>query len=278
MLRNHYFHYAIVMKRILGLGLLMLVMNLTTQGQRLDDWLNATGASTAEREVAHREVTKLMASFGHNSPTDQRHLWKVFRKVQSTLLKQYEAYVDFGALFTSGKYDCLTATMIFAHLLTGLGFEFEVVETNYHIFILVNASDGLVMLETTDRVGGFVTDQEVIAQRIEGYRKNATITPMGQDAYRYRCQLYQAVSPEKLSGLLHFNQAVKAYNRADWLKCSESLEQAHTQYASDRCRELGDILIQTLLERKEVTPETRTACLGHLKSVVIHRAGSVASN
>lgn len=266
------------MKRILGLGLLMLAMSLTTRGQRLDEWLSAAGASASEKEIAHREVSKLLTSFGHAGLTDQRHLWKVFRKVQSTLLKQYEAYVDFGALFTSGKYDCLTATMMYSHLLTELGFEFEVVETNYHIFILVKATDGLVMLETTDRVGGFMTDQEVIAQRIEGYRKNATITPMGQDAYRYRCQLYQTVSLEKLSGLLYFNQAVKAYNRGDWLKCSESLEQAHAQYASDRCRELGDILIQTLLERKEVTAEVRTACLAHLKSVVIHRAGSVASN
>ncbi|MBL7848776.1 MAG: hypothetical protein JNL40_15015 [Cyclobacteriaceae bacterium] len=266
------------MRRFVGLWLVMLVMNLGTQAQRLDEWLNATGAKASEKDAAHREVSRLMTSFGDNQPTDQRHLWKVFRKIHSTVLKQYEAYVDFASLFTTGNYDCLTATMLFSHLLTELGYDFEVVETNYHIFILVKAADGRVLLETTDRVGGFITDEKIIAQRIESYRKNEMLSSTSHDAYRYRCRLYQTVSPEKLLGLLYFNQAVKAYNRGDWLKCSESLEQAHTQYASDRCRELGDILIQTLLERKEVTPEVRTACLGHLKSVVIHRAGSVASN
>lgn len=275
---KHYFYYGIVMKRGFSIFVVLVLAVLSSQAQRLDEWLSTGRISPAERDNAIKRVTELVASLRPEGPSDVRQLRKIFRKVQGAVLRQYEAYSDFPQLFSEGKYDCLTATALYAHLLSELGYDFKVIETNYHIFILTKTSEGDVLLETTDRVGGFVTDAEAIAQRIGSYRRNALSGPINESSYRYHCNLYRTVEPEKLSGLLLFNQAVKAYNRGDWLVCARSLEQAHARYATERSFELSEILVRTLMERKEISAEVRSVCLVHLKAIAVDQSIAVAAN
>lgn len=275
---NHYFYYGIVMKKGLLILFVLILAGVDSQAQRLDEWFNTGRISPEERMEATSRVADLVATLRPDGSPDLRHLRKIFRKVQGTVLKQYEANSDFAQLFSEGKYDCLTATALYAHLLSELGYDFKVIETNYHIFILTKTSEGDVLLETTDRVGGFVTDAEGIAQRIGAYRRNALVGSTNENNYRYHCNLYRTVEPEKLTGLLFFNQAVKAYNRGDWLVCARSLEQAHTRYATERSFELNEILVRTLMERKDISAEVRSACLVHLKAIVVDRSITVAAN
>jgi len=278
MLIKHYFYYGIVMKTTFAIILAVVLSGFATQAQSLDDWLNTGAASAQEKQEAVQKVNDLLASLRSDAPRDIRQLRKVFRKVEGTVLKQYEAYSDFSSLFTEGKYDCLTATALFSHLLLAMGYDFKVVETNYHIFILAKTSEGDVLLETTDRLSGFVTDADAIAKRVGTYRRNELSGSLKENNYRYHCDLYQTVEPNKLTGLLLFNQAVKAYNRGSWLVCARSLEQAHTQYATVRSLELCEILVRTLIERKEISIELRSACLVHLKSIVVDQSAAVAAN
>ncbi len=266
------------MRSIGALLAFILLAGIPVRAQRLNEYLNTSHAAAQVKEQAHHEVAQLAASFSSDSEPDLPLLRKVFRKVHNTVLKQYEPYADFSSLFTDGKYDCLTATTLFSYLLSDLGFDFKLVETNYHIFILVQSRHGEVLLETTDRIGGIITDPGEIAQRIGKYRLNELRVGVSENNYQYQCKLYREVGVDGLTGLLYFNQAVKSYNQGDWLACAKYLEQAHARYATDRSAELGDILVQTLLERKEIATELRNACLVHLKAIILNRSGAVAAN
>ncbi len=68
-----------------------------------------------------------------------RLLKKVFFQVHKEYLKEYVPYQSFQDLFETGTYGCLTGTALYAFLLEELGFEYEIIETNYHMFLLVNA-------------------------------------------------------------------------------------------------------------------------------------------
>lgn len=261
---------------------MVLLGSVGASSQHAATWLSVSGVSAEQAAVTVGKLEHFVASLrdpGPESFRDHRHLSKIFRRVHQAYLKRYEAYSDFNALFADGRYDCLTATMLFAEVLSGLGYDFKIIETNYHIFIQVQTEDGLALLESTDRARGFVTDPDAMAARTTGYR---SIIPQAADpaqtSYRYQFELYQEVQLDQLTGLLRFNQAVKAYNSGELLTSARLLEDSFISYPSDRCMELGDILVRTLVARKEVTTELRRSCMEHLLPIILQRTAKVAVN
>lgn len=264
MLRHRYLYYAFVMLIRRALVLFFLLAVSPSWGQAsLDQWLLETSTPAA----AQKQIEKLINRSKQDGVESQQNLQKMFRRVQRTVLKHYSPYSDFSAMFTEGKFDCLTATTLYAHLLESLGYRFDVIETNYHIFILVHTSEGEVLLEATDPIGGFISDPEAIAARTGDYQRIKPLAKAGH-AYQYQCNLFQRVSMEQLGGLLQFNRAVKAYNQGDWISCATSLTKAQERYDNPRIRELCDILVRTLVERKEIAADVRNECLSRLQPLL----------
>ena len=187
---------------------------------------------------------------GSPSISDIRLLKRVFHRTQKEFLHQYDSYPDFSEIFNSGRYDCLTATSLFSVVLDELNFRYSIIETNYHIFLMVKTSKGEVLLETTDRFNGFVRNEKAIHQRIGTYRKGVTVDTGNQNTYRYACDLYREVKPGQLPGLLYYNQAVKAYNAGRLEKCGELLAKAKSIYDTPRINEFESIFLKSVVESK----------------------------
>lgn len=242
-------------------------------------WNTSSSLPGTEFTEAVQKVEKFVAD--QQGSNGSRQLARVFRKFHHSFLRKYEAYADFSSLFSTGTYDCLTATTLLSHILDKLGYQTEIVETTYHIFIKVHTAEGVILLESTDRLGGFIMGDEAIAARVAGYRNDGprfADRSLDDAAYRYRCSVYRTVTPTDLIGLLLYNQAVKAYNQKQWLSSSKQLEASFAQYPSDRCYELAAILLRTLHEHVEMAPDERRACLDYLLPVIVRRSGTVAAN
>lgn len=259
-----------------GLVLVLLFLGQgIASGQSLESYWIAPQPDAAWTTADHK-VDAFVAD--QRGPQNARHLARVFRKFHHSFLRKYEAYSDFPSLFGSGTYDCLTATTLLNHVLTKLGYEAEVIETTYHIFIKVRLPDGEVLLETTDRVGGFIMDDQLVADRTSRYRDDKSFVSSAGNGYRYRSSVYRTVSARDLVGLLLYNQAVKAYNSQQWISSAKYLEASFTEYPSDRCYELAAILLRTLHERAEINHEARRSLLEHLAPVIVRRSATVAVN
>ncbi len=266
------------MKKVSFIFLLLVGFSAKAQND-LDALLATTGVQSPMRESVKEKMQAFVRPLLSSDLPDQKLLRKTFHRLHSSFFKKYKAYADFNEVFTSGTYDCLTATALFSHVLERLNFSYEIIETNYHIFLIVQTPNGEVLLETTDRWGGFITDKEAIGKRTGDYRKNKITAMAGNSKkifYQYSFNLYQDISPEKLTGLLYFNQAVKAYNHQDWATSSSLLEKANSLYESPRCGELGAILIRSVLESK-MEEETKTRCLTYLKNFWVKKSETVAS-
>ena len=185
---------------------------------------------------------------GNKPASDIQLLKRVFHRTQKVFLHQYVSYADFSEIFNSGRYDCLSATSLFSVVLEELNFQYSMIETNYHIFLMVKTSKGEVLLETTDRFNGFVRNEKEIHQRIGTYRQGVTVDPDNQHTYHYTCDLYREVKPAQLPGLLYYNQAVKAYNAGRLEKCGEFLAKAKSIYDTPRINEFGSIFLKSVVE------------------------------
>jgi len=184
--------------------------------------------------------------------SDYALLKTVFKKTQQKFLKHYNQYTDFDEIFTSGKYDCLTATSLFSVVLSDLHFQYRIIETNYHIFLMVETTKGEVLLETTDRYNGFVTSAVEIEKRLGSYKQNiiasASIDSSNKIYYAYHFSLYQDVAPNQLAGLLLYNKAVKSFNEKELMKAADFLAQSKAIYESPRVAELAVIIVEATLE------------------------------
>jgi hypothetical protein len=154
--------------------------------------------------------------------------------------------------------------------------EYTIIETNYHIFLLVNTSKGEVLLETTDRFNGFVRNKKEIRQRVGTYRQGWTAGADTQNTYRYHCDLYRKVNPGQLPGLLYYNQAVKAYNAGDLDKCGELLMKAKSIYDTPRINEFGSIFLKSVVE-STLDDQTKIRIIRQFKGLMTPGSPALAS-
>lgn len=182
--------------------------------------------------------------------SEQDFLKLIFRESHRKFFKNYQPYTQFSEIFERGNYDCLSATSFLSVIFDEFNFEYQIIETNYHIFISVQTDNGPVLVESTDRFNGFVTDTKQIEQRIATYRANTVFVPSESDKahYKYNLNLYQLVKPEQLPGLLYFNQAVVAFNKRNLIECAVTLDKANKIYESPRATELAMLLVKSVVD------------------------------
>ena len=173
----------------------------------------------------------------------------LFAKTHQTFLKKYEAYASMSDVFKTGSYNCLTGTIIYALLLDHFQIPHQVIETNYHIFILAETKGGAILLEATDPLNGLVTKAQEIESRMRTYKSNRTIPSSSKmHYYQFNTEMFNPVSMKELRGLLFYNKAINAYNQQNLEQSIQYLKEAHTQYASSKIDEFLQILLLTLQE------------------------------
>ncbi|MBX2899097.1 MAG: hypothetical protein KF775_05590 [Cyclobacteriaceae bacterium] len=204
----------------------------------------------ADRDKVSTEINQFITRLNNKRTTlnDQAFLQLIFSETHRRFLKTYKPYAQFADVFQKAQYDCLSATSLLAVVLDAFGFDFTVVETNYHIFISVQTTNGQVLLESTDRQNGFVTNALAIEQRISTYQQNKPVAYAGNKVYyEFDLNLYQVVQPQQLAGLLLFNQAIVAFNEGDVPESARKLKAAVRIYDSPRTNEFAAILITAIV-------------------------------
>ncbi len=264
------------MKGVIAIFLIILPTLAIGQSTVFED-LMATSSikpSVKESEKLNHFIESLKQKRGSS---DKKLLKTIFKTTHQQFLKSYSQYADLGEVFTSGKFDCLTATALFSVVLDKMNFNYKIIETNYHIFILVNSTDGQVLLETTDRLFGFIQDSQEIEKRIRSYRQN-TIVASSNDKmyYHYSFDLFNEVAQNQLVGLLYFNRAIKAYNNGDLLVCADFLEKSKRVYESPRVEELAIVLVRSVLE-SNLSADLKNQVIHQYKNTIMEKNTPIAS-
>lgn len=201
----------------------------------------------------------------------------VFVKTHQRFLKQFKPFARFDELLDEGDYNCLTATALYGLILQHLGFEFSMVETNYHIFLLVESANGKVLFETTDQLHGFVTGDVEIEKRISAYKlDNVATTGSRKVFYSRNTALYNSIDLENMLGLLHFNIAVEAFNNNNLITSVNHLEKTIEYYDSPRIDEFSRIIALRVLEGG-VSSDEKGKLLNRIRNIRHSESRVVAS-
>jgi hypothetical protein len=225
------------------------------------------------------ESAKAISSL--TTPLAKKHLSEVklarslFHKAHRKFLRNYEAYATVNDAFGKGNYDCLSGTYILSQALTNLNIRHRIIETNYHVFLIAETNRGEVLLESTDRYGGFVTDPKMIEEKINNYRTNRSGRLDGQ-LYLSHIKIYHEILPVQLSGLVYFNLAVQSYHKNELTASCQYLQSAWKIYDNPRIDEFSPILSRSVM-KSDLDEDQKARLTGLLKSHTHHMTALVAN-
>jgi len=239
---------------IFFLPILTLVQGQSSKSQdeMLDGYVNAflaTDQSSQNSESFYQHLDKL-GDRRQSFKNDEAFLRFVFSKTHEKFLRNFKSYASFSELFTKGNYNCLTATALYGLVLSHFNVPYQITETNYHIFLTAETTDGILLFEGTDPQG-FIVDKKEIDKRIASYRENKiNESSIGKTYYHLSCALFREVSLDEIVGLLHYNLAVDAFNHHQLDASINHLDRATAVYCSPRMEELTRIVLLAVVESK----------------------------
>ncbi len=207
----------------------------------------------AERQ---RQLNLFIENLKESHPKSRKaYLSKVFYKTHKKFLKVYNPYSTFSGVFESGQYDCLTATILYGIVLDALQLPYQIVETNYHIYIKVMDGEATYLFETTDPSRGFVHQPKLVAQLLSLYDSNLPLDENGnpvendENLHSFDFDIHNTVDLEQLPGLLYYNKAIVDFNSGHLLKALRNIEKANLFYDSKRLLEFKSICLQTIKDK-----------------------------
>lgn len=184
--------------------------------------------------------------------SDKDFLEHVYFKVHRKYLRHYSAYSSFNQLMEKGTYDCLSATILYALVLERLGIPYTVYETEYHVFLMARLPESEVLIESTDAIKGFVSEEEEVAQRLASYRSSAQ--KVDERTLRFSGSAYKkVVSLEELAGLQYFNASVEAIEEGRLVEAITQLTKARLFYDSSRFTTYGKYLARLVVDDAGLT-------------------------
>lgn len=176
--------------------------------------------------------------------SEKAFVYYLFSKAHHSFFRRFQEYASFRDLVSNGIYNCLTGSALIALLLDHHEIEYKVVETNYHVFLLV--LNGTILLETTD-ADGFIDDPDRIRAQINKYQNLGAEKKLASKTYyEYPISQVNGVSNSGVLGLLHYNQSVKYYNEQNFDLAIAHLRHALLLHSTAKMETFVDILIETI--------------------------------
>jgi hypothetical protein len=186
-----------------------------------------------------------------NKATDPLSLVRIiFQKSHQRLFKKYEQHSSFNTMLTEGKYDCVSGSAVLGLLLEKYGFDFDILETDYHVFIQVAIAGRPIILESTLPVGGMITTPSEVEKYLSSYlpKKESTIQNFNQrlagpSLSETEKAIFRKVNLTQLAGLQYYNDAIVHFNNQSYGQAVHQLSKAYLLYPSDRIEGLRELSI-----------------------------------
>lgn len=174
----------------------------------------------------------------------------IFEKSHQKLFKTYEQHATFNQMLSEGKFDCVSGSATLGMLLTRYGFSHDIIETDYHVFIMVDLDEAPIILESTLKIGGMITKSSEVDKYIQAYlpEEKGNYLNLNQrigspDVLESEKTIFRKVNLYQLAGLQYYNDAIMHFNQQAYRVAASQLEKAHQLYQSERIEGLKDLAV-----------------------------------
>ncbi|MDF2156236.1 hypothetical protein [Algoriphagus sp. CAU 1675] len=174
----------------------------------------------------------------------------LFQKSHQNLFKKYEQHSSFNDMLNEGLFDCVSGSAALGMLLERYGFEYDIVETDYHVFIVANSDNKKIILESTVKIGGMISTPSEVQNYLDSYQpaKKETYLELRQRIGAPKVDfsensIFRKVDLNQLAGLQYYNDAILHFNQQRFREAAWQLEKAFQLYPSERIEGLKELAI-----------------------------------
>jgi len=189
----------------------------------------------------------------------------IFFKTHQHLLKRYEQHASFSNLLSEGIYDCVTGSATLGLLLDRYGIPYELIETDYHVFLKGEFAGIEFIMESTFSEDGLILGKDLVFEfetkfRMKGgdRKYDFNISLGSNEALLVENQTYESIGLKELAGLQYYNNAILRFNQKNYPEAFAQLVKAGYLYPSERILKLKDMMGDLI----SVIPESTEVALG----------------
>jgi hypothetical protein len=210
------------------------------------------------------EIEKKIAAFitelekkGFHKLTRKKQLKEIYTKVHAHFLKKYNEETYFHDIFTSGNYNCVTASALYSLVLDHFKIDYVIKEKPNHVFIIADPKSTSFMIETTNPVKGFYQFDERFKKNYVDYlQKNKIISEIEYKStsidvlFEKYYESAKTISSLQLAALQYYNKGIFSFNSKDYSISAKNFEKAITIYPSPNMKFLyNSALVNLLIEQ-----------------------------
>ncbi|MCH7404066.1 hypothetical protein [Belliella aquatica] len=184
----------------------------------------------------------------------QKFLKMLFYRSQKYLLGTYSQFSGIDDLMQEGRFDCVSGSLLLSVFLESYGFEFDVIETSYHVFVRVVLDGDYVILESTDNYEGFIYKPADVAaylaefEEVKPSRDTFYLEPTHQLVSEIlNPVVFKVIEVRELKGLEYFNKAIFHNNKGEIDLAYNYINQAESYYGSKRIKTMKNLIQSQLV-------------------------------
>lgn len=169
----------------------------------------------------------------------KKQIKQIYDQVHDRFLKKYEEVAYFDDIFTTGNFNCVSASALYALILDYFDINYIIKETPTHVYIIADPSATSFLIETTLPSNGvFVFDEKFKKNYIDFLYNNKIISDSEFNAtstdalFKKHYESDKTIDPIKLAALQYYNQGVFLYNSGNYSSAASSLQKAEIVYPS----------------------------------------------
>lgn len=184
----------------------------------------------------------------------KKQLKDIYKSVHSEFLKKYDADKYFSDIFSTGEYNCVTASALYALILDRLKIDYIIKRTPDHVYIIADPDNSDFLIETTKPIGGLIQFDDKFKKNYVDYLRDNKL--VSEDEFRNQSvdDLFSAhyttdktIDIKKLAGIHYYNKGISQLNDKKYLMASRNFEKAEMLYTSEIISFMMNIAIANVL-------------------------------
>ena len=172
---------------------------------------------------------------------DEKKISFIYKSVNDNVLNRYEEKILFPDLFTTGNFNCLTASAYYGFLFNNLNIGYDFRETMNHVHPVAFPNSLQIKVETTDPINGFQYFDQKLKLQFVGYLINSKIISKEESKNIPLDSIFnQYYFPEseigikELAGLQYLNDAFFKLGEENYTDAFTQIQKAYFLYPSKR--------------------------------------------
>ena len=219
------------------------------------DLLHALDYDEEMYQKSKTQITNHIKSLNnlHNKPLKKR-IQTIYKTTHNKFFEQYKAEAYFKDIFSSGTYNCVTATALYALLFEEFNVNYSIKETSTHVYIIADTMGLQTLVESTLPGVGVIKYNDKFKKDFVDYLVSNKIIPES-DLERYSISYLfrknftsdKSISLNQLAALQYYNKGVFLMLDDKHMEAAPYFQKAASVYPSNQINFSYSITLQNAL-------------------------------